>query len=165
MSKWRRGRTLRRSPRAGVMEEVERIRRTRPGPRWTRPLGGCLVLLALVWAVDPDYPLASRESPTLSARDGTYLLPRALGPDGVQADRRVRLAWEWQGPAVPFDVVLLDAAYDEVARVTEVRDRELVAAGCLREALQSGDDFFWYVEGNLGGRRFRCVPSPLVFAR
>jgi hypothetical protein len=149
------------SPRSkAVAEQVERIRSERPGRGWTQPVGVLLMVLAFALAVDPDYPLAWSRSArgSVSAGKGGYLLPRALTPKGPICDRRLRFCWQWQGPDVAWDVVLLDAALDEVARMAGIHGLEVMADESLSAAVASGGTFFWYAEGHLDGRPFRCPP-------
>lgn len=154
------GSGLRSPHQTAVQERVEQVRSARRGPRWTRPLGVLLMVLALALALDPDYPLAwSHSDASVSARKAPHLLPRALSPKGPIRDSQLRFRWQWDGPEVAWDLVLLDAAWDEVARRQGIHGFEIMADGSLTAALGSGDSFFWCVEASLDGRPIRSRPQ------
>jgi hypothetical protein len=120
--------------------------------------------VALVAVIDPDYPMPGSRAVPSSARSASKLMPRALQPVGWVGTRRPRFCWTWTGPGVDFDLVLLDAALDEVHR-QRVHGSEAVARDQLADRLATGEQFHWYVEATLQGTVVRSAPVAFGFAR
>ena len=122
-----------------------------------------LVGMAVLLALDPDYPVPRGVASAMSTESGLQLLPRALQPVGLTPGPAPRFAWQWTGPEVAWDLVLLDAALDEILRVRGIWGCEYVAAGSLADALREGRTFHWYVESELAGRSVRCPLAAVRF--
>jgi hypothetical protein len=98
----------------------------------------------------------------VSAAEGSYLLPLALSPKGPNSDPVLHFRWHWRGPEAIWDVILLDAALDEVARMRGVHAVEVVADETFSTAMVRGGTFFWFAEASLAGRQFRTAPTGFV---
>lgn len=89
-------------------------------------------------------------------------MPRALAPVGRCDVRDPEFAWEWTGPDLEWELVLLDGAFDEVLRVPGIKGRRLAATPDLAAALATGAQFHWFVQSSLAGRPVRSPPAVLV---
>ena len=116
----------------------------------------------MLLAFDPDYPVPRSDASAMSTETRSNLLPRALQPLGLTHTRAPRFAWQWAGPDLVWELVLLDEAVEEILRVPGVRGRECLATGALAQALTGGQHFHWYVQAEWNGR---LVRSPLAALR
>jgi hypothetical protein len=166
------GRELRRPWRVvlpAVRAEVARQRAARAQPRWPRLCGVLLIVLATSVAIGAEYPLPRRVDGASSAPASVDLepkpprrtrspVPAALEPAGRVAGLPPRFAWDPAGIRPPFAVVLLDAAYFEIARADGIEDASAIPPRGFAAALAEGGTFHWYIEAEAAGRRLR---SPL----
>ena len=68
-------------------------------------------------------------------------------------------AFRWRGEGTPpFQVVVLDAGYGELARIDAIGPSSCAPTPAVESALAGGGTFHWFVEGERSGRRTR---SPL----
>jgi hypothetical protein len=138
-------------------QQVRRIRSERRQPVWPRALGWSLLGVAALAVIETDHPL-SRARGASSARPIESLVclvaESPAGPcEGVPP------AFRWGGEASPpFQVVVLDAGYRELARLDATGPRGCAPPAAVAAVLAAGGTFHWFVEGERAGQRTR---SPL----
>lgn len=71
----------------------------------------------------------------------------------------VPTVFQWAPADVPppFRLVVLDAGYDEVARIEDIGGTALRPPEALARVLATGGDFHWYVEATITPRPVRSV--------
>lgn len=159
MSKWgRNGYRLRyRNPER--VERARQIRAERQGPTWTRSFGWLLLVLAASFALDPDYPLPRHLLASgSSAEPGPELrwnAPRPVFPLGLVTTTAPRFVWSQEGPPWPHTLVLLDEAFEEIARLPATAPGVCRVEGDLADTLLAGRHVHWYVEASTGRRWLR----------
>ena len=116
--------------------------------------------MAIWFALTAEYPM-SRDS---SSSDGprVVLLPKPLTPLGEAELDGLEFIWGWSGPEETWELVLLDAAMEEIVSVSEIRGTSLVPQGGLLARLQAGGRFHWNVSYVSEGRTYRSLPIPLL---
>lgn len=150
-----------REPSPAARAAAARTRMARAQPRWPRLVGIALVGLACIVAFEPVRSVAPDRR--LSTAPGTALGPSAfaaeapVGPTAAAAC--VEFRWRAAAVAPPFTLVLLDAAYGEIARRDGIGDVRLPVDAGLAPLLGPGQVRHWYV---LGDRAGKPVGSPLV---
>jgi hypothetical protein len=100
-----------------------------------------LVGLAIVLAIDPDYPLPAASSPSGSAGAGEVLLPQAIEPRGALASAPAAFRWERNGATGAWRLVVLDADL-----TTLFRGEPLTADRAPAPAALRGGDHYWLLE-------------------
>ena len=133
------------------------------GKNWNVLIGLILMGLAIWFAVTAEYPM-SRDS---STSDGpvVVLLPKPLTPLGEAEIEGLEFTWGWAGPEQTWELVLLDAAMEEIVSVGGIRGTSLVPQEELLEQLMVGGRFHWNVSYVRDGRTYRSLPIPLVLPR
>lgn len=160
-------RSLRPELTAEQRELARRIRSGRHGSYLWRPLGVALMALAVVAAVDPDYPVARSIPTSASAVGGWRLLPVVLAPRGTVAVADLRFRWTWPGARdTAFELVVLDEEHEELAR-REVRGNEYPADAAMQQLLrgQADGQLHWFVVARDGERLARSAPMAFRFSR
>ena len=93
------------------------------------------------------------------------LLPEPLSPVGESELEGLMFRWIWKGPETLWDLVLLDAAMEELEVVHGIPGTSLVPRGELLEHLASGGRFHWFVTYTVDQGTFHSIPVPLVLPR
>ncbi|GAB4150773.1 MAG: hypothetical protein Fur0037_19400 [Planctomycetota bacterium] len=168
MSRWVREAPWRVRLDAGRRRLVEELRRSRPGPRWSRPLGVLLLAVAAIAAIAGDYrlPMGAHASAT-STTPPLDLRPRPIRPLGEIGSEPVLFEWEDRAPADPapaYDLVLLDEDLREIARSREIRGRSFAATGAIAKALRERGSLFWCVERLGPSGAIRSPLAAVVFS-
>ena len=136
-------------------------RRRRKGGHWNVLVGLLLCGLAGWYIANPDYPVVPEPSPT-SAKPRFVLLPVALTPIGQSEFQGLEFKWLWGGPKKLWELVLLDAAMEELVTVRDIPTTALVPEGELLKHLRVGGRFHWYVAYSADGETYHSLPIPLV---
>lgn len=142
---------------------LARMGRSRGG-NWNLLMGLILMGLAIWFAVTAEYPV-SRETSSTSAGPRVVLLPKPLAPLGEAEVDGLEFTWLWAGPEQTWELVLLDAAMEELVSVGEIRGTSLVPQGELLARLEAGGRFHWNVSYVREGQTYRSLPIPLVLHR
>lgn len=145
-------------------EIVQRERRSRSGPWWSRPLGVLMVVCAGVAALDPDHPMPRSVQQTIAASRVTSRGLDAISPRGEVTLAEANFRWLWEGEDVEFAVVLLDEEHRPLVRLAS-RGKELEPAPPLEQALVPGRTFHWYVETAGSEGVVRSVPAAFAISR
>jgi hypothetical protein len=147
-----------RVPKARVAELARQRRAERVGPRWSRPLGCCLMAVAAVAALDPDHPIPLHGAPTASAAPEPELRPpQGTFPRGECEGAPTLFTWEPGAVAPPFRVRLFAADYTEVGVVDDIGPAAWRPSLAVLAALGSGTDWHWTVESALPGQGRRSA--------
>ena len=126
---------------------------------------GLLLMAGAGWYVaNPDYPVPPEPSNT-SAEPRVVLLPEAVTPVGEAEFEGLEFTWSWEGSEVLWDLVLLDAALEELVTVRDIPGTALEPGGELLEHLQGGGRFHWFVAYSVDGETYHSLPTPLVLPR
>lgn len=137
-------------------------RRQRSGIwHWNLLAGVVLIGLAAWFVAESESPVAG-DSPRTSAEPLIVLLPEPVNPLGEASHEGLKFEWLWAGPEVLWELVLLDAGMEELVTVRDIRGTSLVPRGELRERLERGGRFHWFVAYTTQGRSFNSLPVPLV---
>lgn len=154
------GQPLRRSwrtVRPSVAASVRQIRALRPQPWWPRAFGLLCLGIACMAALDPVGALPADLQASASARTRAELsIVSAIAPIG-EVTMPTAFRWRAGDCQGPFTLLLLDAGYDEVARV-EGGDATEWPAAHFRAWLRRGQTYSWCVLASAFGRP---VVSPL----
>ena len=134
----------------------ERLR----GKNWNVLIGLILLGVASWFAATAEYPM-SRDSSTSAGRV-VVLLPKPLTPLGEGELDGLEFTWGWSGPEQTWELVLMDAAMEEIVSVGEIRGTSLVPQGELLAWLKAGGRFHWNVSYVREGRTYRSLPIPLL---
>ncbi len=89
-------------------------------------------------------------------------MPEPVSPVGESELEGLVFRWIWKGPKTLWDLVLLDAAMEELVTVRDIPKTSLVPKGELLEHLRAGGRFHWFVAYSLDGGTYRSLPIPLV---
>lgn len=116
--------------------------------------------MAILLALDPDYPVP-RGDTQASARPAPLLLPKALLPRGACDVEGLEFSYEWSGPQLEWELVVLDDRLDHVLSVPCSDRRVVPAPAALQQRLSAGGVFYWFVRGAVDGLPIRC--SPVLF--
>lgn len=133
----------------GAQDAVRELRSARQQPRWARPVGVGLMVVAAMAAMDPDYPMPRAVLQSILARRVTSEGVAAVEPRGAVAAMPDVFRWTWDGGAENqvrnWTLVVLDAQSCELARVPAT-GTELRLEGPLRDAIAGAAEFHWFVE-------------------
>lgn len=141
---------------ADVMDRVRVQRRARPQPRWPRLLGGLCLASAFVAAFDALHPIPRHVAGSASTETGGAPLPlSAVAPSGAIGAEGWRFEWRGAKPEDPATIVVCDASYAEMLRVTDLRGSSFAADATLRQRLTELGTFHWFVETSVGERVHR----------
>lgn len=118
--------------------------------------------MAVIVAMDPDYPVARGEGTSLpSASRGPVLLPVPTAPRGDCDLSRLAFAWEWVGPPTAWELVILDAELQSVFTTVCSQGSEMAAPEQLRRLLVAGQVYYWLVRNPADAGVVRT--SPVLF--
>ncbi len=139
------------------------------GVHWNLLVGAVLIGAAIWFAADPGYlgsdNSVSGESPPTSAEPQVVLLPEPLSPVGDSELEGLEFRWLWKGRETLWDLVLLDAAMEELVVVHGIRGTSLSPRGDLLEHLSPGGRFHWFVSYTADQGTFHSIPVPLILPR
>ena len=113
------------------------------------------------YIANPDYPVLPERSP-ISARPRLVLLPYDLTPGGHVEFQGLEFKWHFDGPEMLWELVLLDAAMEELVTVWDIPTTSLVPKGELLEHLRARGRFHWFVAYSVDGETYHSLPIPLV---
>ena len=140
-----------------VRIEARRRRQARRQPWWPRVAGWMLMSMALLAAVEGDYPMPGAAQAGISvAAAGCLVAIDSTFPGGPQDGVPVRFEWQTDAPP-PYSVVLLDAGYREIARVDGLPECSMRPDFELAQRLGDGGTFHWYVQAECPDGTFRSV--------
>ncbi len=105
-------------------------RRRGGGGRWNIFVGLLLMGGASWYIANPDYPVPPEPSP-ISAKQRWVFLPEIQSPIGQSEFQGLVFKWFWRGPEMLWELVLLDAAMEEIVSVGGIRGTSLVPQGDL----------------------------------
>ncbi len=133
------------------------------GKNWNVLIGLILIGAAIWFAATAEYPM-SRDS---STSDGprVVLLPKPLTPLGEAELDGLEFTWGWSGPEQTWELVLLDAAMEELVVVHGIPGTSLSPRGELLEHLSPGGRFHWFVAYTADQGTFHSIPVPLILPR
>ncbi len=115
-----------------------------------------LMAVALVLALDPDYPLAEGEIPRVQVpQDLLTKFPVTVSPTGAVRGKLKEFRWNWQGAARSWQVVVLDQSTDELFRSGLIAGDRWKPAAEQLDHLASDRRLYWYVSSGEGPRRIR----------
>ena len=151
-----------------TLETVRELRSARSSPRWARPLGVVLMLVAGLAALDPDYPMPREVLQTILRSRVTSEGVVAAEPRGSVASVPEVFRWTWagdtEGQVRNWTLVLLDAQHSELARVP-VAGTETRLAGGVRDAIATAAEFHWFVESAAQKGVVRSAPVAVAISR
>jgi hypothetical protein len=125
-----------------------------------------LVLVALWFAFDPRHPLDPSDVPVPPhPAHRSHARPVATSPAGECRPPLSAFTWTWTGPALAWDVVVLDADLHELHVARAGAGTAWLPDAALLERLQPGPAYHWLVRGELGGRPIRSLPAQFWLAR
>lgn len=137
--------------------EVRRRRRARRQPWWPRVVGWTLLSMALVAAVEGDYPMPRPARAGISAAAaGCLVAIETTVPAGRHDGVPARFQWATAAPP-PYSVVLFDASYRELARVDDIPGTTMRPDPELIRRLEEAGTFHWYVQAGGPDGTFRSV--------
>lgn len=136
-------------------------RAARPQRRWPRLVGFALVGVACIFALEPALPVDPDRRP--SGASGTGLAGNGLAAEApvgeAAAAALAEFRWRAADAAPPYTLVLLDAAYVELARRDGIGGLRAPVDAGLAALLAPGQTRHWYV---LGDRAGKPVASPVA---
>lgn len=91
-------------------------------------------------------------------------MPVAVTPVG-KAEWPLWFAWEWQGPAVDWQLVVYDAELTEVTREAVGKTTSHGPSAALQALFAAGGRFHWMAAGELEGVPFHTPLSAVDFSR
>ena len=126
-------------------------------------LGLALVLVALSYAIDPNWPIALDQRRKNRPEQPMAPAPRVHSLEVVQTDGEQDATFVW---GASFDspwwhVVLLNAQRQVVAWSEPTKGRRYRPEGEFRQALAAGDGRFWYAVGRRGEEQVRSALCPV----
>ena len=142
-------------------EELRQAHRPKRARRfsWLQIVGVVLMGYAVSLALDPEYPISRELALAASAPPTVVLLPSGIEPVGDIGDGEPVFSWDWNGPDVgSWSLVLLDRDFTERGRMIEVQGHSVEPDASMRRTMAGGRTWYWCVESELGGQRFRSVP-------
>jgi hypothetical protein len=127
---------------------------------WTRLLGVVFVLIA-VWAVtNPDWPVSRvQEAPPAPARSHAW--PHAVAPVGEHALPLPAFEWRWDGPPTPWELVLLDESYAELAAIPVGAVLTWHPTPEMAAKLAPGRHYHWFVRATVDGKAIKSTAVAL----
>ena len=152
-----------------TLETVRELRAARSCPRWARPLGVVLMLVAGLAALDPDYPMPREVLQSILSRRVTSEGVVAAEPRGNVASVPEVFRWTWagddrEGQVRSWTLVLLDAQFSELARVP-VAGTETRLEGVVRDAIATAAEIHWFVESAAQKGVVRSAPVAVQISR
>lgn len=151
-----------------TLEKVREVRSARSRPRWVRPVGVVLMLVAGLAALDPDYPMPREVLQSILARRVTSAGVVAVEPRGAVAAMPEAFRWTWdvgtENQVRSWTLVVLDAQFGELARVP-VTGTETRVEGPLRDAIAGAAEFHWFVESAAQKGVVRSAPVAVQISR
>jgi hypothetical protein len=130
-------------------QEAKRRRAARAQPRWPRPLGFLLIVVAVLAVNESDWPIPTHVQASSAERPAGLSPLIAESPIGPVEGVPVVFLWAPADVPPPFRLVVLDASYDEIARIEDIGGTTLRPPVELAQRLASGGDFHWYVEATI----------------
>ena len=92
-------------------------------------------------------------------------MPQGRHPRGEVHQSDLRFSWNWTGPEVIWELVLLDEDFLESGRMIELRGETAELNTAMRRLVLDGRARYWCVESELEGQRFRSLPEEFLLAR
>ena len=148
------------------VRDAARDRRTaRSQPRWPKVLGWSLMSMALIAAVEAEYPMPRSTRSPISAAAASCLMPlQPIAPVGPGEGVPAGFAWSTEVEP-PFTLVVYDAGQREIARRPGIPGSRLPVDAELAAELGRGGVHYWAIEAesvDSADGRTRTVRSPIA---